>query len=645
MNQLDLPGLIEVSVSVLPKQLDISITAPISSSNESLQTLLANDSKTSRILQLLPESTQYSTIISLGAFKDMLNFALSIVNQDVAGMLNTADRSSNLLLGMPLDELLFSWTETEAAVFGLEGRPFPVFALEIKDEKKRAEVFEKAFSSLVLNEDISHVIDGMRIPQIEVPRFLSSIISAFGINVPTISYIVQDDFLFLSESPESLIAVINSIRKNTSLPKTDLWKTLAKSSLDQNSISLYYSLDRSTPFFLKGNNAVSKVLGLYRHGLTRLTLSDGSLHVSLSVIPGLGKRNSLMAGYPLEMGARMGNVLYSVSGPGKNDSRIFFTGGNLAYSLDPSNNTLYQLEENGTLYVIPAEGIPRTALGDPAAWLVSSNGTVTLVNENMEALGGFPLVSGGRLSSAPSAYNGKVYLPDQDGSVYVVDGDAKISQLSVKFGSSLKSPPDFYTLDEKHYMASYEKGFLGSLWLTDLEGVTYQGWPIPMLNIAYGSPKMFAVEKNVYAAFITQAGELSLFDASGMQASGFPLTLSGVFYIQPVFDGEYLWLIAENGTLYRVSLAGEILSHQIAGLRAAEEAHIEAADIDNDEISELFITGEGNNLYGYSRDFNALEGFPLPVWGKPVFGDFNGDKKIECIGMGLDNNLYRWQFN
>ncbi len=297
------------------------------------------------------------------------------------------------------------------------------------------------------------------------------------------------------------------------------------------------------------------------------------------------------------------------------------------------------------MYAVPAHGLRIASMNGPAAWVVSESGVVNLVNGNMESLRGFPLVSGVRISAPPSVYDGKVFLPDRDGAVYTVNADAEISKLKVIFENSLKSPPNFYSAAGKDYMASYQKGFLGELWLTNTDGAAYEGWPIPMMNIAFGSPLVFSERPNtVRLAFITQAGELSVFDVSGNLVQGFPLNLSGVFYVQPEFDGRYLWIISEDGTLYRVSLSGETESQKIPSLRAAEEAHIQAVDIHNDGVPEIFLTGEGNNLFSYSRDLTALENFPLPVWGRPAFGDFNGDGRIECIGMGLDNKLYRWQF-
>ncbi len=644
MNQLTFPGLTELTISVFPKQLDIAITSPLSSPSESLNTLISNNSRTSLLLQYLPENTQYSTLISIGSFKDILNYVVSISGPEMAGTLKTADSSSKLLLGMSLDELLFSWTGTEVAVFGLEGRPFPVFAVEIKDEKKRQEVFDKAFSSLVVKENISSVIDGTRIPQIQIPNFLGKTLNLFGITVPSPYYTVQQGFLFISESPENLVATVNSIRRNSSLPKTETWKTLAKSSSDQNSFSLFYSLDRSLPFFLKGNTGFDNILKLYRQGLARITIKDKVFKVTLSVIPGLGKGLNSVTGYPLDMGGRMGNILYSVMGSKKGEARIFFTGEGRAYSLDPSVNIRYELAGNGKIHVIPAQGIQVKSMADPMAWVINDNGIVSLVNGNMEPQNGFPLVTGGRLSSPPAAHNGKVYLPDQDGSVYVIGSDAKVTQMNINFDNSLKSPPNFNTVSNKQYMGAYPKSFMGELWLTNIDGAPYPGWPVFVSSIAYGSPRIFSDKNNVRVAFITQAGELSLFDESGSLLPEFPLTLTGVFYVQPEFDGQYLWIIAQDGTLYQVSLSGEVLFQKIPGLTAEEEAHIQLVDVDNDKIPEVFITGEGNNLFGYSRSFNSLDGFPLPVWGKPVFGDFNGDGKIECIGMGLDNALYRWQF-
>lgn len=114
--------------------------------------------------------------------------------------------------------------------------------------------------------------------------------------------------------------------------------------------------------------------------------------------------------------------------------------------------------------------------------------------------------------------------------------------------------------------------------------------------------------------------------------------------MQPVFDGEYIWIIESGGTLFRIAPNVETLSQKIPRFSVKEEAYITVANSGGGKTGDVFFTGQGNALYGYSRNFASLDGFPLPVWGRPVFADLNNDKKIEIAGIGLDNKLYMWQF-
>jgi hypothetical protein len=178
----------------------------------------------------------------------------------------------------------------------------------------------------------------------------------------------------------------------------------------------------------------------------------------------------------------------------------------------------------------------------------------------------------------------------------------------------------------------------------DETGTALPNWPAPVSGIAFGSPELFSARisgarnPQLFAAFVTQAGELTVYTETAQALPGFPLTLAGVFYLQPVFDGEYLWIIESGGTLYRISLDGHALSHTIPRLSVREEGFIKA------NAGEIFVTGAGNALHGYTRTFNSLDGFPLPVWGRPFIGDLYGDKSRVVAGVGMDNRLYIWQF-
>jgi outer membrane protein assembly factor BamB len=350
---------------------------------------------------------------------------------------------------------------------------------------------------------------------------------------------------------------------------------------------------------------------------------------------------------------KIGNEVYAALTAKKGESRILLTRGDTALALDPVNNTIYEYTEfknGGALWCIPAGGAGPQNANDALAWIVSRRGQVALVNGAMKAMKGFPLVTGCSLSGPPAAFDGKLFLTDEDGCLYTLDHAGVLARISFPFdGDVLRSPPSFLEAGGKKYMAMYPKSFAGELWLSDASGNVYPGWPAQVSGIAFGSPLLFSRGGNVFAAFITQAGKLFVFDEAGSPAPGFPLDVDGVFHIQPVWDGESLWALSAGGVLHRIASPAadedsRVLRQAVSGL-SAKEGFLLTADPDGDGTQEIFFTGEANALYGYSRAFSLLAGFPLPVWGRPAFADFIGDGMIECVGAGLVNLLYRWQFN
>jgi hypothetical protein len=646
LGHVDFPAPVEVSLFLTSKKLELHAAAPARTQNPALQVFLEHDSPAPALAGLLPAATQYSTILSAGTLERLYAAAAVFSGPEFESAKKRAGASSRLYLGMSLEELLFSWTGEEFAVFGMEGRPGPVYAVQIKDEKKRQDVFDRAFQTVAVHENIRLNLDGVRIPRIETPDFLRSFLRLWNIRIPSPYYTVRDGYLFVSESAETLLAAIRGIQKNETLPKTARWRELAKSGSGGSSCSLYYSLDASLPFFLKGNTMLSAILGLYRQGLVQLRFEGGNIGLSLSVIPGSGGGLIPVPGYPLELGGKLGNRVYGIL-PGKaEENRLLLTRDNSAILLKPQDNSFLEFDAGSPFWFIPAEGLGARRGGDNTAWMVSVQGRITLVNEKMEPQRGFPLVTGLRLSAPPASRGGKLYLCDEDGGVHVVDSRGGISSWETVFAAAIRSPPSFLSLSkpEKTYTAIYPKSFFGEIWLLDAAGKALPGWPAPVSGIAFGSPLIFLRDNKVFTAFITQAGELSVFDEAAVPLPAFPLELEGIFFKQPVFDGEFLWLAASGGDLFQVSLEGTVLYQRIPRLSVKEEGYITALDVTGDKIPEIFITGDGNALHGYTRNFSSLNGFPLPIWGRPFFGDLNGDGKIECTGAGLDNRLYRWQF-
>jgi hypothetical protein len=635
-------------------RLDISLTVPVETGNPAFARILEQNSVPPSLMAMLPDTTQYCTGLSAGSLEELLG-VLSAA-RPMQGVLDTADKTSRAFFGLSLDDLLYSWTASEFAVFGLEERASPIFAVKIKDETKRREVFDKAFSTLFIDEDTGFVLDGNRIPQIRLPVFIDAILRLMEVNIPAPYYTVHEGWLLISESPENLLVTVNSIRQNNILPRTEIWKTLTAVGDDNAALSLFYSLDRSLPFFLKGGSPAASLLRLYRQGLLRASVREGVLTFTLSIVPGAGRGIETVPGYPFSLGGRIGNQTYVVMNAAGTESRVLLTRGNSALAVNPADHAVYELKGEDSIWVIPAEGLRPKTLAESAVWVVSSRGLVTLVNGNMEVSPSFPAITGIRPSSPPAAWGGKLYLAAEDGekgALYSMDTGGELTRVGGEYSATILSAPSFIPGNPRGtfgqpVMAFYPKSFLGELYATGLDGEVLPGWPVFVPGIAYGSPLLFRAgesgRENFITAFITMAGELGVYNEDGSVVPGFPVQLDGIFFLQPAWDGTFLWIVSEGGVLYQADLSGGVVEQRVPGLKVKENGFIGAFDVDGDKTPEVFVSGEGNALYGFSRSLNALEGFPLPVWGKPVFGDFDGDGSIECIGAGMDNKLYRWKF-
>jgi outer membrane protein assembly factor BamB len=648
LDNIEFDSMVEAGVLISPKKLEFNLAAPLSSDQLALNNLLDQRSRAPYMSEYIPASTQYTTVLSAGTLEELYQAAVVFSGPELDDTLKMADSSARAILNLSIDELLFSWSGKEFAIFGMEGRPHPVFAIQVADERKRQEVFDKAFKSIFLNEDIRLNLDGVRMPRIAVPEFLQSLLRRWNIFIPSPYYTIYKDLVLVSESAETLLSALREIQRNDVLPKTAVWRNIAGGKASASAFSVYYSLDLSMPFFLRKNTTLSAFLSLYKQGHVILGFNRGVVNLSLSLVPGSGNGVTLVNGYPLDIGGRASRHVFG-AGRGSN-SRVFFASGSSAFSVDVADNTIHELDGQGTQWVVPAEG------DKVFAWVVSDRGRVTLVDGNMEIADNFPVITGLRLSAPPQAFGGKVYLCDEDGKVHSVDEKGMQDIWETSFDTALRSPPSFLNVSVKNvtrnYAAVYPKSFFGEIWLLDADGRALPNWPVPVSlgevsALGYGSPLLFAHNNSVYAAFITQTGELALYDENAAIISPFPLFLNGMFYLQPVFDGDYLLIISSEGTLHKVGLDGELLYQNIPGLSVKEEGYITVFDCDDDKIPEIFITGEGNALYAFTRNFRSMEGFPLPVWGRPLFisaQNTSGGKNAEIFGMGMDRKLYRWQF-
>ena len=108
---------------------------------------------------------------------------------------------------------------------------------------------------------------------------------------------------------------------------------------------------------------------------------------------------------------------------------------------------------------------------------------------------------------------------------------------------------------------------------------------------------------------------------------------NGSFFV--VSDGTYLYALSSDATLSRIALDGSVVQVKIPNRTAADG---ELCVLDG----QIFVSVDGNVIYGFNADLELLAKFPLQGSGAPVFADVNGDKKKDCVVLSLDKKLCAW---
>ena len=632
----------ELSFGITEKDLNVKVTVPMlisQTEDNPLIHLLEKDSRVPGLLPQLGADIQYYTLITSGTLQDLRDSAVKVLpaEKNFQAAWKKSDSLCRLVFNRSLDELLFSWTADEFAFFGIEGKAEPVLALKISDEKKRRDIFDRVFSSYVINSNDSLLVDGVRLPRIEMPGFLLSIMQLVNINIPKPYYLVKDDYIYFSQSPENLAAINTAFHRSQKLTSSENWQRVSSNQTPDSSLSLYYNLERSVPFFVKGSSAMSKILALYNSGRFDLRVKDNVLAIQLQASAVKPDASNHIPGFPIELENRSDARL--VQSKAKKSRLIFWLENNslvnnsLVNSLDCSTFERKCVEYPDLQYIVAAsEANAKTNGGE--LWAVTKNGMVYLLNSKLESVFGYPLLTGINMDCEPFIYKDSLVLAGNDGELCFVSQTGEISLLETEAEGGIKARPSVHG----DILAFYEKGFFGGIHIyKNLEAVTKEG-PLELDGIAYGSPCLFTAGGKDYAAMITQAGQLYVYDIDGQALEPFPVGLNGVFYLNVQMADGYLFALSEEGDLYRVGLDGKAMRVKLPYF-TAKTGRITVCDYDEKAGEEIFVSGEGNSLYGFNSALELLPGFPVSGYGNPLFIDLNGDNKNDCLSITFDNRL------
>ena len=634
-----------ISFKISDSDVAVNCRIPANSSEEdaaSLAPILSKKSTTPSLLSRLSDSTQYYTILNAGNLEELKNaflpFVPDVKNPDE--FWENCDGWSKTILSMDLNEFLFSWTGKEFALLGLEGQNDPVFVIQVKDEKQRQKVFNKLTSSILIKDDTSLILGGVRLPRLQIPSFLSWVLSIIGVNMPEPYFMAMDGNIYFSESAECLSLLYNAAHSGSPLVKNKDYIAASQGLKNDSSLSLFYNLDRSIPFFLRSQESFSRVLQLYTMGRFDIRFEKNLLELSLHACARKTGNSRAVPGFPIQLSGKSDAANLQVDS-GKSPKHVYWVeNSNTIKSLDVQSMEIASKQETDSISIVVAS----KQKNEGVLWSVSSHGMVSLLSSSLENLAGFPVVLGENLAARPCAVQENLVAVSENGNVFIIKPDSSFVTVEIP-ELSAKSEP--VALEDSNAFAIYSKGFLGKIYYFEGEKCLNLENPFEVPGIALGSPAIMKSGGKNYIGFITQAGEMNVWRADskdGSQADGFPLRLGDVFLSNVVASEKYFYALSSDAILYRISKDGSILSLQVPQ-SSAKEGYISLRSPDGNGKQSLFVCADSNVIYGFNENLELLPEFPLTGWGKPVFIDVNGDKKNECVALTVDRKLVAWKTN
>ena len=620
----DFPSYASVSLALSNKQIDIKSSADIIAQTELFNDFLAYEASSLGVIKTLPDSTNIYSSVNFKSFSDLYRILLTLQDEFV---LEDYDNLLKFLSGMTSEEILFSWTGSEAGFFSIETAPEPVIYIKIDDAGKLDEVLTSIDKSVVLNVSDSLVLNNVRINQFEYTPLLKAGMTLAKKSSTLPFYIQFKDYLFLSMNPETLAQLVRKEQKGELLLKEKTYKSITERIPKNANFFFFYDLNSTMPRFIAENKLLSQLLQEYEKGVISLFYTEDKITFNLSAESSGSQRTTLFPGYPKDAeGINSPVIAADVSG-GDSIELIYLNKKNQMLINDLTNTPLadYSFDQEGFLSLMP----------DGDLLYNDREGGLFKINGEGEIISPYPQFTEAKDSFSP------VYT--EKGMIFYSSLSEEIQHYSYRgilldtigVDKIVFSRP--LLVDDKLFY--YPKSLMGTVYGTTLSGEDLSGWPQNAMGISFGTP--FQFENSI--GFLTQKGDLNLWDEEGNSAEGFPVKLTGVYYSTPVsLSGkkECIAAISSDGLVSLIGKQGELLTTRYFENMTGKDIKITVYKPEGGGDDILILYGGSNYLTALNSNLQVLSGFPVKGFRKPTFADINKDGSIELISAGYDNKIY-----
>lgn len=620
----DFPSYTSLSVALSNQDIDIKWSADLEAKDNKVREFLACEATPPGVVNLLPQTTNIYGSVNFKSFKDFYDM-LSEFSDDF--IFENYDGFLKFLLGMNSEDILFSWTGSEAGFYSVETAPEPVVFIKTGNEEALDRVLERIDRSLILNVDTSLVIDDVR-----VSKFNYSGVGRAGIALADVSlelpyFIRHEGYLFLSMNPEVLAGTAVKGSRSDLLVKGKTYKTITSRLPGNSNLFFYYDLNSVMPRFIADSPMLFQLLSEYEQGIVSLYYTEDKVTLYLSAENAESSRTTLFPGYPKDSEGLAVQVFTADVTGGSGEELIYLNDENRLFVSDMGYNLIstYDFRIGGTLSLTPRNEL---FYNSEQGWFFKLDGQCSPIEP-------FPLRSEVRDSFSPIYTDrGMIFYSSVSEELqhYSFSGDV-INRIEVP--KSVFSQP--LLIDDRIYY--YPKSLMGTIYGSSLSGETADGWPRDALGVSFSTPFYFA--GNI--GFLTQKGSLHFWSMKGEPVEGFPVELPGVYYSTPAVLDEkknHLALISSEGLLTVLDENGNSVNSVLLDNLGGKDTKLTPARGENLKEPVLFVYGSTNYMTALNRELEVLPGFPLRGYTEPYFSDINRDGYTEFVTAGYDKKIY-----